>query len=267
MTSSVSSASLVDRKLVVKSQGAPTGTDLYAADSVRQLFDRMSRTYERVNVVLSLGFSARWRRQLARLAPMQRRGASILDAMCGMGETWDVLTRRFADARFSALDFSPQMTGRARVRNLSRHAGRFAVLERDMLASGLPDASFDLVISAYGVKTFDQEQSVRFADELARILRPGGTFAFIEVTEPPSLLLRMLYGLYIGTIVPALARLLVADTEQYRMLGRYLRAYGDGRRTLDALAGHPLLVVEARKHFFGCATSFSGYRLAQAARP
>jgi len=244
-----------------QAQAHAQAADIYEPAAVRRLFDRMSRSYELVNIVLSLGFSVRWRRELAQLVPMQAEGASILDAMCGMGETWRALQRRFPAARFAALDFAPHMAERARARNAVRHQGRFVVHERDMLDNGLPDAGFDVVLSAYGVKTFDAAQSGLFAQELARILRPGGRFAFIEVTQPANPLLRALYGLYIGAVVPALARVIVADAEEYRMLGRYVRDYGDGRRTQDALAAHPQLVVETRRHFFGCATSFSGYRL------
>lgn len=241
-----------------------TNPGLYDADNVRTLFDRMSHTYERVNAVLSFGFSAWWRRELVGLVPSQPAGARILDAMCGMGETWPFLERSFPRARFSALDFAPHMVERARARNRARHGARFDVREEDMLGNDLPDGSVDVVVSAYGVKTFDEAQSELFAHELARILRPGGSFAFIEVTEPANPLLRTLYLLYLGVIVPALAPLLVADTEEYRMLARYVRSYGNGERTRAALDAHPLLVVETRRHFFGCATSFSGSRLVEA---
>ena len=100
-----------------------------------------------------------------------------------------------------------------------------------------------------------------FCDELARILKPGGRFALIGVTEPRNPALRGLYSVYIGVVVPALARLLVTDTEECQMLGRFLREYGDGERTRRALDQHPLLTLETRRHFFGCATSFSGHRL------
>lgn len=66
----------------------------------------------------------------------------------------------------------------------------------------------------------------------------GGAYAFIEVTEPPHRLLRTLY----------------------------LRAYGDGARSERSLAAHPLLTVERRSHFFGCATSFTGRRVDERSR-
>jgi demethylmenaquinone methyltransferase/2-methoxy-6-polyprenyl-1,4-benzoquinol methylase len=235
--------------------------DFYDPAAVQGLFDRMSRSYERMNVVMSFGFSVRWRRQLMRLVPTQPAGTRVLDAMSGMGETWSELLRRFPDSDLAALDFSQRMIEHGATRNASRFENRFTLHCKDMLGSELSDSSFDVVVSAYGLKTFNDEQSRRFADELARILRPGGRFAFIEVTEPANRMLRALYDFYLSKVVPVVGVLLVSDPVEYRMLYRYLRRYGRGQRSESALVGHPLLEVEIRRHFFGCATSFSGHRI------
>lgn len=235
--------------------------DLYDSAAVRGLFDRMSRSYERMNIVMSFGFSVRWRRRMMRLLPDSAGRRTVLDAMTGMGETWAEVLRAIPDADPVALDFSPRMIEHAATRNRDRFGGRFRLLCQDVLDNDLPDGAFDVVVSAYGVKTFDEAQSRRFADELARVLRPGGSFSFVEVTEPPNRLLRALYGFYLSRVVPVVGVVLVSDPVEYRMLHRYLRAYGDGSRTSAALAGHPQLRTSRRLLFFGCATSWTGIRL------
>lgn len=234
---------------------------LYDGEVVRGLFDRMSRSYERMNIVMSFGFSVRWRRQMMRLLPTRPPVARVLDAMTGMGETWAEVLRSIPEARAVALDFAPRMVEHAGVRNRDRFGSRFELLCQDVLDNDLPDAAFDVVVSAYGLKTFDEAQSRRFADELARILRPGGAFSFVEVTEPPNRLLRALYGFYLSRVVPVVGVALVSDPVEYRMLHRYLRHYGDGSRSTAALVAHPQLQVERRLLFFGCATSWSGVRI------
>jgi ubiquinone/menaquinone biosynthesis methyltransferase len=234
---------------------------LYDEAAVRGLFDRMSRSYERMNIVMSFGFSVRWRRQMMRLLPSRPTGARVLDAMSGMGETWTEVLRAIPEARAAALDFSPRMIEHAGTRNRTRFQERFELLCEDVLDNDLPDAAFDVVVSAYGLKTFDEAQSRRFANELARILRPGGTFSFVEVTEPPNRVLRALYDLYLSRIVPVVGVALVSDPVEYRMLHRYLRRYGDGARSTAAFADHPSLQVQRRLLFFGCATSWSGTRI------
>lgn len=235
-------------------------TGLYDGSAVRAMFDRMSTSYERMNVIMSLGFSVHWRRQLLDLVPDVGRAPRVLDAMTGMGETWGQLLRRFPDGELTAVDFAPAMIAHARERNRDRFGERVDVRCGDMLDSGLGTASFDLVVSAYGLKTFDESQTTRLIDELARVLRPGGRYAFVELTEPPNRLLRRLYGLYLRVIVPVAGMLCLSDSEEYRMLHRYVRGYATGSRTAHALRAHPELTVETRRHFFGCATSFSGAR-------
>lgn len=235
---------------------------LYDGARVRAMFDRMSRSYECMNIIMSFGFSVRWRQQLMGLISRLPAAPRVLDVMSGRGETWPHLLRRFPGGHLTAIDFSPRMTAHARARSRDRFDDRVTVLHADALDSGLAAASVDLIVSAYGLKTLSEQQSEEFADEIARLLRPGGRFAFIEVTEPASRPLRALYDFYLSCVVPAVAGLFVSDPEEYGMLHRYLRSYRDGARTARALRAHPELEVEVRTHFFGCATSFSGRRRA-----
>lgn len=239
---------------------AGTSESIYDPQFVRGLFDRMSRSYERMNVVMSFGFAARWRRQLMRLIDRPEEASTVIDLMSGMGETWGPLRRRFPDATVTALDFSPDMTDHARTKNADRFGGAIVVCCEDVLDSTLPTAGFDAVVCAYGLKTFDVAQSAALGAEVARILKPGGQFAFIEVTQPPNRVLRALYDWYLSIIVPLAGTLLISDPIEYRMLHRYVRAYGRGDRTAAGFTRDDLTMTR-RSHFFGCATSFSGRRI------
>lgn len=237
----------------------PSSDGIYEPAYVRALFNRMSRSYERMNVIMSFGFSTRWRRQL--MGFVDPDGVSdVIDLMSGMGETWPQVSRRFPNARISALDFSPEMTRHSETKNARDFGGAVTIRCEDVLDSSLPTDGFDAVVCAYGLKTFDAEQSQRLGAELARILKPGAQFAFIEVTLPPNRILRTLYDLYLSIVVPLAGTLLLSDPSEYRMLYRYVRGYGRGERTAAALT-RPDLTLVRRSHFFGCATSFSGTRV------
>jgi SAM-dependent methyltransferase len=106
-----------------------------------------------------------------------RAGERVLDIAAGSGNATLAAARRFAEV--TSTDYVPALLERARAR---AEAERLAVTFREADAEALPfqDASFDAVLSTYGVMfTPDQE---RAAAELARVCRPGGRIGLANWT-------------------------------------------------------------------------------------
>jgi demethylmenaquinone methyltransferase/2-methoxy-6-polyprenyl-1,4-benzoquinol methylase len=233
--------------------------DLYDPAYVRDLFDAMAGSYERVNEITSFGFSRRWRRQAVAWLGC-RPGDTVLDAMTGMGEGWRHLAPRLGERGcIVAVDLSPGMLRHARRRTRQVRGPAIEVREGDALETGLPDASMDAVLCLFGVKTLSPDQRHRFAREIHRLLRPGGRYALIEVSVPRWALLRMAYLAYLRHAIPVLGRLLLGDPEDYRMLAAYTMRFRDCRAMAEALRAAGL-EAEATDAFFGCATGVRGRR-------
>jgi len=234
-------------------------SDIYDPGFVRTLFDEMAGSYDRVNLITSFGFSARWRRQCVEHLDL-RDGMIVLDWMTGMGEGWGHVLRRIGPGgHLIATDLSAGMLGHARTRQ-SRWPGHdITVLEGDVLDSGMPDGSADAIVSLFGAKTLSDAQYTRLAAEMARVLRPGGRFSLIEVSVPPNRLLRLAYLFYLRRVIPILGALMLGDPQNYRMLGVYTVRFGDCRR-LAASIGAAGLHAELGSYFFGCASGVRGWR-------
>ena len=97
----------------------------------------------------------------------------VLDLGTGTGSGAAIVVRRFPDARVVGVDLSEEMLERARV-NVPGAEFRRA----DASSLPFPDESFDLVTHA---------NMIPFFDEVARVLRPGGTalFAFSVGDQTP----------------------------------------------------------------------------------
>ena len=129
----------------------------------------------------------------------------------------------------------------------------------DIFENNFPDASADVIVSSFGLKTFSKSQQLALARQVHRLLKPGGQFAFLEISTPTFAPLRALYLFYLHRLIPAIGHACLGNPDNYRMLGVYTQAFGTVQTFADALS-KTRLNVEAHRHFFGCATAVSGTR-------
>ena len=106
-----------------------------------------------------------------------RSGSRVLDVACGAGNTALAAARRFAEV--VGVDFVPALLARGRERAAAERLP-VAFQDGDAEALPFPDASFDVVLSTFGVMFApDQAQA---AAELLRVCRPGGTIGLANWT-------------------------------------------------------------------------------------
>ena len=235
--------------------------DIYAPEFVRDVFDRTSRRYIWFSSLMSFGFTGIWRRQCVAALPDPPCAAPVVyDLMAGTGEVWPHVLARFPDAAaIHAVDISEGMHRRAVDRLHAMRAHRISFTCDDVLASRLDDASADIIVSTFGLKTFNPAQHQQLAQLIARVLRPGGSFALIEASEPQGWWLRGLYMFYLTRLLPLVERFLLRGAQDFAMIGTYCTNFRDAGGFAD-MARAAGLDVTFRRHFFGCATSVSGRR-------
>lgn len=169
---------------------------LLAADEVRGMFDRIAPVYDVMNHVMTAGLDRRWRRHAVREVVWP--GDRVLDACCGTGDLAVAAERR--GGRVVALDFSEPMLARAR-----RKSGTIEWVHGDALALPFADDSFDAATVGFGVRNLeDLRLGLR---ELARVLRPGGKLAVLEITRPRGIL-RPFFRLWFDVLVPLAGKVL-----------------------------------------------------------
>lgn len=234
--------------------------DIYDPAFVRDVFDRCSDKYIAFSTLCSFGFTEIWRRQCAAMLDLPDEARSGYDLMAGTGEVWPHLLRAHPgiDA-IVAVDISPGMHRRAMHRLHAMRAHKISFVEDDVLASKLPSGGADFVISTFGLKTFNPAQHRQLAALVARTLRPGGRFAFIEASDPAGWWLRPLYRLYLSAVLPLIERLFLRGAQDFAMIGQYTARFGDAS-AFAAMLAEEGLVVDYRKFFFGCATGVCGVR-------
>jgi MPBQ/MSBQ methyltransferase len=102
-------------------------------------------------------------------------GSRVLDVGCGIGGSARILARDYG-FEVLGISISPGQIERARQLTPAGLPCRFAVM--DALALELEDASFDAVWTVEAGPHMPDKQ--RFADELLRVLKPGGLLAVAD---------------------------------------------------------------------------------------
>ena len=206
-------------------EGAVTEGD--ASKKVREMFTQIAPRYDLLNHLLSLQLDRLWRKRAARrLRPiLQRHNALVLDLCCGTADLAFALAR-VGPARIIGADFSHSMLVRARAKSaksqrVPSHSGLtapppMAFFEADALRLPFAGDSFDLVTTAFGFRNLaNYEAGLR---EIQRVLKPGGTIAILEFTEPPDGLWGDFYRWYFYKVLPRIGGLISGDRSAYTYL-------------------------------------------------
>ena len=191
---------------------------------VRSMFDRISGVYDRMNQVMTAGLHHAWRRRAADLAEVGP-GDRVLDVATGTGDLALELARRGCDVVGS--DFSEGMLEVARRKDPTRtkegpaSGGRVAASgtlrweQADAMALPYADDEFAAATVAFGARNF--ADLPRGVGEMARVVRPGGRVAILEITTPTRPPLSTFFALWFDRVVPALGRV-AGDSDAYTYL-------------------------------------------------
>jgi len=190
-----------------------------ASRKVREMFTRIAPRYDLLNHLLSAQMDKRWRARTAKvLQPiLQRSDARVLDLCCGTGDLAFALSRG-ANAQITGADFSHTMLVRARRKSLDEAASGKVIpfFEADALHLPVANDSFDLVTTAFGFRNLaNYEAGLR---EVYRILKPGGTVAILEFTEPAPGLIGRSYRFYCQKVLPFIGGVISGDAAAYAYL-------------------------------------------------
>jgi demethylmenaquinone methyltransferase/2-methoxy-6-polyprenyl-1,4-benzoquinol methylase len=186
-------------------------------ERVREMFDRISPTYDRMNLLMSMGRDGAWRRSAVETSGAGP-GDAALDVCCGTGDLAIELRRAVGPSgRVVGLDFSPGMLAFA-----ERKCPAVEWVHGDALDLPFAAGTFDAATVGFGVRNLaDLDRG--FA-ELARVVRPGGRVVCLEMSTPPALI-RPFSQLWTDRGVPLLGRMVARDTDAYRYLPASVRRF------------------------------------------
>ena len=217
------------------------------------MFDRIAARYDAMNRVLSLGLDRGWRRRTVRALAL---GASprVLDLATGTGDLAFDIARRHPDATVIGLDPSSQMLAVAGAKRARRGlADRVTLVTGDAQQLPYRDGEMDAVTIAFGIRNVpDRPRALR---EMARVVRPGGRIAILELGEPRRGVLARAARFHTRHVVPRLGALL-SGAREYRYLQRSIAAFPPADEFAAIMESAGLKVLEVVPLTFGACTLY-----------
>ena len=182
-------------------------------ENVREMFDDIAPTYDRLNHVLSMNVDKLWRRH-ALQEIVDGTPQRILDVACGTGDS----TRAAAEgSEVIGADISEGMM--ALVKGKAEKAGvgeRISLQVADGEDLPYGEGAFDRVTCAFGIRNFEHKE--RGLAEFRRVLKPGGKAVILELSVPQNRLVRWAYDLYFLHVLPGIGGAVSGNRAAYKYL-------------------------------------------------
>jgi demethylmenaquinone methyltransferase / 2-methoxy-6-polyprenyl-1,4-benzoquinol methylase len=217
-------------RIAAPAHGAsPAGiaTEEAASRWVRGMFGKIAGHYDLLNHLLSFNLDKRWRaRTVERVAEiLARPNARVLDLCCGTADILLALEARAAATAHPQIlgsDFCHPMLVEAR-RKIEARKLRSPLFEADALALPLASNSLDLITVAFGFRNLANYRQGLV--ELARVLKPGGTLAILEFSQPTNPVFASVYGFFSTRVLPRVGGMISGSAEAYSYLPESIRKF------------------------------------------
>jgi demethylmenaquinone methyltransferase / 2-methoxy-6-polyprenyl-1,4-benzoquinol methylase len=199
---------------------------------VATMFNNISKRYDLLNHLLSMGIDKYWRRRAIKLLKKEKP-ETVLDIATGTGD-FAIATLKANPKKITGVDISEGMLGVGKKKINKLNLDKTIELKYGD-SENLPfeDNSYDAVTASYGVRNF--ENLKQGLTEMLRVLKPGGILVILEFSKPKSFPFKQLFNFYFRFILPIIGRLISKDKSAYTYLPESVKAFPEGEDFINIL--------------------------------
>lgn len=192
---------------------------------VREMFRRIAGRYDLMNRFMTFGRDRAWRRYtISSLSLGNGPSSTVLDVATGTGDLALEALHQYPEARVVGLDFVSEMLALARQKASAPSGSQPLFLSAgDALRLPFAEGLFDAVVTGFALRNVTDIPAA-FA-EMARVTRPGGRVACLEIAKPRMPFFRQLFAFYFYRLVPLLGGWITGQPSAYRYLPHSLTAF------------------------------------------
>ena len=201
-----------------------------------------------MNDVMTLGMHRGWKRRTARLAAECPPGPA-LDVSTGTGDLAFELARRPSTEATVGLDLLPEMITQARDKATKRALRDVSLLVGDANSLPFPSDTFACATAGFSLRNMPDVR--RAVEEMARVVRPGGRVALLELSPMESGIKARLFRMYFHGVVPFVGNLIARDRAAYTYLPESVDRFYGAEELASILRESGLENVAYRRLGFG----------------
>ena len=229
-------------------------SDLGKKEQVAKMFDAISKNYDGLNRVISLGIDVKWRKKVVKIVG-KNKPKQILDIATGTGDLALMMAGLSPD-KIIGLDISEGMlaVGKEKIAkvNLSE---KIEMVVGDSEEMPFDDDTFDAITVSFGVRNFaNLDKGIK---EIARVLKPSGVLVILETSNPLKFPFRQGYKLYTHLFLPIIGKLFSKDKVAYSYLSESANSFPFGAAFNNILQKNGFTSTEDTPVTFGVATIYT----------
>ncbi|WP_163380750.1 bifunctional demethylmenaquinone methyltransferase/2-methoxy-6-polyprenyl-1,4-benzoquinol methylase UbiE [Cyclobacterium sp. SYSU L10401] len=224
---------------------------------VASMFDNISKKYDLLNHLLSLGIDIIWRKKAIRMLKKDQP-ALILDIATGTGD-FAIEALALKPEKVIGVDISEGMLHEGRKKMKQKKLDHLIELQLgDSEKLLFEENKFDAVIVSFGVRNFENlEKGLK---DMHRVLKPGGKTVILEFSKPKKFPMKQAYSFYFRYILPQIGKLISKDQSAYTYLPESVKAFPDGRDFLDILEKVGFKQTQCKTLTFGISSIYTGIK-------
>lgn len=189
----------------------------------KDLFNRIADNYDLMNRLISLGLDKGWREKAIEILQPASNG-SYLDIGAGTADLGINIVGQTPTTTVVSLDPAIKMLklGSEKITALNLTKDRLPIVCGNGLSLPFRDSTFDGVISAFCIRNIDDRMMI--AEEIRRVIKPGGRFVILDLWKPESTILAGLCRIYNSTVLP-LTGAILSEKEAYQYLAQSIEKF------------------------------------------